>query len=472
MSASVPVRRKLFYSTGEIAESIKLYTFEIFLFFYYTQVLGLSGSLAGIALFIALWIDAVTDPVIASFSDNIRSRWGRRHPLMLFSVLPAMVSFYLLFSPPLGISALSLFVWLCVFSVLVRVSMTFFYVPYLALGAELSRDFKERTVLVGYRLGFGVLAGMAVVGLGFTVYFQSSEAFPDGQLNGAAYPAFAQVCAILAGIAMVIAILGTRSCIQERQQSAPLRLRFSPALVWADFARVFGNKLFLCLFISAFFVFVMRSIQSTLGLHVNTFYWQLSTDHIQWVLISGVVGLICGMPFGAWLNMRFERKTIFIAGLLVFILFQNIPITLSLSGLLELDQTQLLIVLLVTGFMSGLGIVQFMIAGTAMFADISDAHELETGQAQQAMFFAGLVFLTKVGTGVGHLLAGVAIDVMDFPVEAIPGEVAAETLVQLAWIYGPAAALIGVLAFWSLSAYSLPKRRVLENQHRLHQQDP
>lgn len=90
---------KYAYSIGRAAEGIKTRAFEFFLFFYYVQVLGLSGSLSGLAVGIALIVDAVIDPLIGSISDNMQSRHGRHHPFMYASVLPLVVTFYLLFDP-------------------------------------------------------------------------------------------------------------------------------------------------------------------------------------------------------------------------------------------------------------------------------------------------------------------------------------------------------------------------------------
>ncbi len=60
--SKVAVSTKLAYGVGQIGENVKNAGFNTFLFFYFTQVLGLSGSLAGTAILIALMFDAVTDP--------------------------------------------------------------------------------------------------------------------------------------------------------------------------------------------------------------------------------------------------------------------------------------------------------------------------------------------------------------------------------------------------------------------------
>jgi Na+/melibiose symporter-like transporter len=74
---------KLGYGVGQTSSGVKNAAFAIFLFFYFNQVLGLSGSLAGMASLLALIVDAITDPMVGQLSDRYKSRWGRRHPFML-----------------------------------------------------------------------------------------------------------------------------------------------------------------------------------------------------------------------------------------------------------------------------------------------------------------------------------------------------------------------------------------------------
>src|SRR5678815_2332701 len=73
---------KFFYSVGQMVESGYL-AVATFVFFYYTAVLGLSGSLVGLALAVSMGLDGFADPFIGSWSDGVRSKWGRRLPVML-----------------------------------------------------------------------------------------------------------------------------------------------------------------------------------------------------------------------------------------------------------------------------------------------------------------------------------------------------------------------------------------------------
>ena len=138
--------------------------------FYYNQVLGLSGTLSGIAIFIAMVADAVTDLLVGAFSDATRSKWGRRHPFMYMTALPFALSFYFLFAPIEGLSETGLFLWLTTFSILTRTFMTFYSVPHLSRGAELSRDYDERTLLSSLRMIMQLL-GMFTVLIGGPLLF-------------------------------------------------------------------------------------------------------------------------------------------------------------------------------------------------------------------------------------------------------------------------------------------------------------
>ena len=77
------IEKKIGYGIGQLSDGIKNVSFTVFLFFFYNQVLGLSGFLTGTAAMLALIVDAVTDPMIGQLSDRYQSRLGRRHPFMI-----------------------------------------------------------------------------------------------------------------------------------------------------------------------------------------------------------------------------------------------------------------------------------------------------------------------------------------------------------------------------------------------------
>ncbi len=105
-------KTKVLYGVGEISNSIKSYAFGLLLLFFYTSVLGLPGTLVGLATALSLLWDALIDPFIGHASDRVCSRWGRRHPFMILGAMGMGVSFFLVFNPPAGLAAGALFAWL------------------------------------------------------------------------------------------------------------------------------------------------------------------------------------------------------------------------------------------------------------------------------------------------------------------------------------------------------------------------
>ena len=105
--------------------------------------MGVDAGLVGVALLIALIVDAVSDPVVGYWSDNMRTRFGRRHPFMYAALIPTAVTYFLTWNPPAGVSGNDLFIWLLACTILVRLSFTFFDVPSTALAAEIPAIFNQ-----------------------------------------------------------------------------------------------------------------------------------------------------------------------------------------------------------------------------------------------------------------------------------------------------------------------------------------
>ena len=148
----VPLRTKFFFGVGTIGETASNWIFLSLAFFYYERIIGLSAALAGIATAIAIFADAITDPAVGAISDRFRSRWGRRHPFMFLAPIPLAFCIFLLFNPPedlLGSQTL-LFSWFVVFTILMRAFQTFFAIPHLAMGAELSDNYIARTRIMSF----------------------------------------------------------------------------------------------------------------------------------------------------------------------------------------------------------------------------------------------------------------------------------------------------------------------------------
>jgi len=124
-----------------------------YLMLFYTDVVGLSPSWVGIALFAGRIWDVVNDPMMGQLSDRTVSRWGHRRPYLLFGALPLSVCYLLYWMAPVGFPVWVKVLYLMFSSILFHTLHTVVIMPYWALGAEMTMDYHERTALMSYRQG-------------------------------------------------------------------------------------------------------------------------------------------------------------------------------------------------------------------------------------------------------------------------------------------------------------------------------
>ena len=233
-------KTKFLYGFGFSAIGIKDGLFQLFLFFYFSQVLGLDAALAGATTLIALLFDAVSDPLVGMISDKWESKkWGRRHPFMFASAIPLGVATYFLFAPPHGLDQTGLFLWLTVFSILVRLALTLFIVPGMSLGAELTEDYEERTAVTSYRVVFSTFLPGLIFIFGLLTFFKPTAAFENGMQNADSYPSFALFCGFLMTITILISTWGTRETIPFLTKTSENDKKASAGKIFEKFLNAF-----------------------------------------------------------------------------------------------------------------------------------------------------------------------------------------------------------------------------------------
>ncbi|MCH2170493.1 MFS transporter [Myxococcota bacterium] len=462
-SISRPV--KLAYGLGQMGDAIVHFSFETLVFFYYTQVLGVSGTLAGLAVFVALVFDALSDPLIGSLSDSTRSRFGRRHPFMFSGPIPVSIFFYLLFVPPADLSQGALFAWLSGFSILARTSLTLFSVPHMSLGAELSQDYVGRTWIVATRMSFGAIGFLGASSVAFFGFFRPSEEFPVGHMNPEPYAQFAFSFALMIAAVQVLSSVGTLQTargIQVMGEPMPFR----PARVFSELRAAFGQKSFQWFAIGGVIAAGALGIRQTLVLHMNTFFWGLSSQETGIIMVMTLFALLIGYPFWASMSRRVEKRRVFQAGLWTLGICVAAPPALRAIGAFPDNESKLLLIPAVAFFslLSALGGTGAQLAQGSMAADITDENALATGLRQEGVFFGSVNVLVKCSSGFGHQLAGIALDLIGLPASAQPGEVSDEIIADLGWIYGMSVLAITAMAAWAINRYRLDRKRVAEIQ--------
>ncbi len=463
----VPNGLKLMYSIGSSAEAVISVAFNSFNFFFYTNILGVPGTLAGLAITIALFVDAISDPLIGAWSDRWRSKLGRRHPFMFAAPLPVMACLFLIYSPPDDLGSYGLFVWLTILTVVMRATMTLYHVPHLALGAELSADFTERTRVMAINTLFASIGSLGCLLVAYTYFFAKTPEFQNGLLNQAAYPTFATSAAIAGGVIMLVTTITTMKVI-PRLPDVPEDSRLSAAAFLQDVRSVLRNKNYQALLLGLVFLSAMLGTRDTIGLHVNTYFWELLPEQIAFFVVFASVAPVVGFLITARLHERFEKKPVILWGVGGAVFFSTAPIVLRLVGWFPENGSPWLLPMLILFLIFYLCIILICsISAMSLLADIADEHDLETHRRQEGIFYSARSFFAKASSGLGHLLAGIALDVIAFPVGADPGSVESSKVLGLGLMDGPISAIPGIICLLFYARVTITRKRHAEIQKAL-----
>ena len=458
---TVPERTRWAFGVGSAAETLSLYPVGILSMLYYNQVLGLEVLLAGLVPTIALFADAISDPLIGSLSDRWRSkRWGRRHPFMLVAPAPIAVAFWCVFNPP-ELAGGALFAWFLVWSILLRTFMTVYHVPHLAMGGELSREYLERTRIMSYNNFFGWLGGPPVHKANTWLFFGVSAQYANGLLNPDAYTALSVSNALIILVVLFASAWCTRDRIPTLPQPAAAVPKFSFLEFFADVLKALRNRNYLFLLLALFSLSLMLGVRAALNAYMTVYYWELSAADFATILLVGSgVGYYFGFAFSARIHHWFDKRTTIVATALLLSVFPAMPVVLRLLGLFP-ENGSAWLMWCIAGFgVLGAGAGSILnISVMSALADIADENALRYGMRQEGVLYSARTFFAKLDASLGHGLAAVALWAIAFPEQASPGEVPADVVWWLGMIDSPLSIVPGAIA------------ALLYAQYRIHRAD-
>ncbi len=472
-SADQPLafRIKLAFGIGAVGEAAYIGMFNTFITIYYNQAIGLSNTLIGVAVMLALIADAVTDPLVGMMSDRHRSPRGRRHPFLWAAPLPLAVALYAIFNPPESLigQTYALFAWLAFWTILSRAFVTLFNVPHLALGGELSKQQHERSQLFSANTIFTYLAGSGFAYFAWSFFQGERERASDGvmvpgQLDPAAYlPLVIFVCAVIL-ISIWTCAAGTAKAargLSKRPDDLP---SFTFVYFFKTLLRTLRNRNYLILLCGYFFFMITSGIYDTLNVFINTYFWELEPNQIRWFGVFGAPSAVLGALAAPYLMKKFDRKPVLVGSLLGAVLFAQLVVDLRLLGFLPENGDPWLLPFLLAnaaGFFFTVGIGGVTVY--SMIGDVIDENELVTSLREEGLFYSARAFFAKASYSVGHFVAGVLLDFfVRLPFEAVPGQVSQDVLTRLGITAGPIMGGAALVAVFIYARYQLDRRRHAE----------
>ncbi len=199
---ALPARVRLGYGMGSVATGAFGTVPGLMLLPYLTDALGITAAVAGLIVFLPKAWDVVLNPIAGRISDRSTDPRGPRRPFLLRAGLGLAGSFALLFAgPALGSTRLEATYVLAMF-LLCATAYAFFQVPFVAMPAEITDSYDERTRLMTWRV--------ALLALTILVAGASAPAVRDAVGGRDGYRVMGLVIAAIIAVGVVGVYTGTR----------------------------------------------------------------------------------------------------------------------------------------------------------------------------------------------------------------------------------------------------------------------
>ena len=386
------LKTRIGYGIGDIAICLYWSGVGLYLLYFYTDVVGIPGTLAGLIYFIGMAWDAVTDPFMGYMAERTRTKWGVYRPYLLFGNIPLALSFVLLFwVPPLEGS--SLFFFLLFANLLHRTCFTLVSVPFSSLTPRVTSDSQERTNLTGFRM-LGAQTGTNLMALlAFPIIF-----WVGGEDESAGFI----VLAFIAGIAAILIHSITFLTVKEPDDDQGID-RIGGSL--SDAARAIGkNKPFWLVFSATLIVGI-----TTIFFGNNLIYYTkyaLDLHEHQGIILftSGIVAFL-SIPIWWIISNRLGKKVTWLISSTITLF------SLSLFYFYDIKTlNELLFLVAFIGFGSGAGGILFW----SMLPDTIEYGEVVTGVRSESSLYGFMTFAQKGSIAIAVLILGWVLDVIGY----------------------------------------------------------
>jgi Na+/melibiose symporter-like transporter len=430
----VPLGTTIAYGMPGLGAGYMYLLMSLYVMKFSTDVLLIAPAVMGIIFSISRIWDAISDPIAGYLSDRTTFKFGRRRTWMLLSFVPISFGFLAVFSPPESMQGQSLDLWMMIAILSFYSAITLFNVPHMALGAELSEDYHERTRLFGVRhIGFTLGSILSLVSMSLLI---SEENSPTGDVRElASNLAFFAVAVMSLMIFFSVSRLKEDPKFQNRVNKNPFKA----------FRDVWVNPHAKILIIVLFIENLGGAVIGVLTLYVT----QYIVEAPAWapiIIFAYMLPSALSVPLWIPLSRRFGKIRLWVFSLaLTGISFGGIFIIPFLDSV-----TDRLIVMFLGAILGGMASGCGGAIGPSVKGDVIDYDEYLTGERKEGSYFAALNFVYKSATGIMLLVTGFVLQFSGF----IPNQPQTmEVKIALISLYG-----LVPLVFYSLGAYLLYKK--------------
>jgi GPH family glycoside/pentoside/hexuronide:cation symporter len=410
----IPVFQKAIYSIGGLVNNIQSAALGAMVIVL-NLGLGVNPALVGLIGAIPRIFDAISDPITGYFSDNIRTRWGRRRPVIFFGAIIGGLFFALMFQLYKGHSESYYFWYFTIFQCLFFIGFTCFSIPWIALGYEMTPDYHERTRLQGVS---NFIAQFAWVIAPWFFKIMDNKAFFTDIVHGA------RVLSIIIGAFIIFGgvlpaifnkehfkdlpkpnVKGVGNVMKDFFKGAALAFKCGPFVkLCLATLLIFGGFMLASAFTAYVFFFYVYGGESTMDMMYQKGGTLLG--------VNGSVSSICTFCvifFATWLSTKIGKKNTF----LITISLSVIGYALKWFGY-NPDNPYLI---LISAPLIAFGLGSLFTLVSSMVADVCDLDELQNGTRREGMFSAIYWWMVKLGVALASILSGFLLNSTGFKIE-------------------------------------------------------
>jgi len=444
------------WAIGTLGPTTLLYIVNYSLMYFMTDLMGVTAALAGAVIFSTRLFDLAFDLVVGILSDHTVSRWGRRRPWMFFGAVLTAAGCALLFNSPTALIGHlhGSLLWIVGSLILYFAGYSMFNVPYLAMPAEMTTDYRERTRLMSLRVvvisvsGFVGISGANAL----LAYYGKSN-------HG--YGTMSAEIALLGLVAMMVPVFATR----HAPATTPSRAR-QPG--FAEQARTaFANKPFVILILTKLLLLLSLSSITTGMLYFIVQVLHRGPATLSLYGLAANLGVLGSLPLWTRLGRHVGKSTLFSIAI-------GLGIPLSLSWMLA-GPTEPTWIFVLRSALAGIGAGGALLMGQALLPDAIEYDYLRTGLRREGIFSAIYSFMEKASFAFGPLIVGALLSVTGYVATRTGQTNVVQSATALRGIYVaisilPAiASLIGIIL---LSFYDLSEERLKDASAIRHPANP
>jgi Na+/melibiose symporter-like transporter len=355
-------------------------------FIFQGAILGIA-TLIGFINFGGRLFDAITDPLVAAWSDARPRKGGKRRRVLRLAAFPFAALSVLLFLPPAAEVSAWNAIWLVAVVLLFYFFLTLYVVPYNALISELGHVPEDRmriSTLISITWALGFLVGGTAYGLqGFFEHY-----FPPVR-------AFQVTIGLFASFALLLMLVPAFFLREERYTEQPVTERLSAR---ASLREVLTDPPFRrFIFSDLLYWLALTFIQQGVSFYVTILFGWPKEQATTFLTVSFLGSFALYWPVNA-LVRRYGKRPLLLAAFLVFAL---VFLLTALFRHLSLPTAPVFYALAI---LSAFPLAAFGIVPNALIADFIHWHGEKTGRQQAGMFYAVRNFMMKVGISLSYLI--------------------------------------------------------------------